>query len=289
MTTEARCISLPPAHRRGWTLMLVSVTTFMLVLDITVVVVALPAMQAGLHTGLSGLQWVIDAYTLALAALLLTAGTLGDRIGRRRLFLIGTVVFTAGSLACAAAPSGPALDAMRVLQGLGGAALFGVGLPLIAAAYPAGRPRNGAIAVFGAASGTAVALGPLIGGLLTQTLGWRAIFYLNVPIGILVLLAAWRRITESRDPTARRPDWAGTTTATAASFLLVFALVRGNTAGWGSQMIIALLACAAAALAAFLFIEMRVAEPMLELALFRNRILMVSPTTPRISGPRKPR
>lgn len=270
MTSTAHSGQPTTAQRPGWTLTLVSVTTFMLVLDITVVVVALPDMQSTLYTDLPGLQWVIDAYTLAVAAFLLTAATLGDRIGRRRLFSIGTAVFTIASLACAMAPAAAVLDGFRVVQGLGGAVLFGVGLPLIAAAYPEGRARNGALAIFGAASGTAVALGPVIGGLLTQTLGWRSIFYLNVPIGIFVLLAAWRRLVESHDPTARRPDWMGTTAVTIAAFTLVFALVRGNAQGWGSPIIVASFAGAGAAFAGFVVIELRVAAPMFDLALFRN-------------------
>jgi EmrB/QacA subfamily drug resistance transporter len=268
--TDIRSERRPVAYRGRWALALVAVTTFMLVLDVTVVVVALPDIQAGLHASLSNLQWIIDAYTLALATLLLTAATLGDRLGRRRLFLVGTALFTVGSMACALAPSALLLDVFRGLQGIGGAVLFGVGLPLIAAAYPEGRSRNGAIAAFGAASGTALALGPLIGGILTQTLGWRAIFYLNVPIGIVVMFAAARHLCESRDPAATRPDWPGTAAAILASSTLVFGLVRGNEEGWRSPLIVGLLAIAVAAFAAFVVIENRTAQPMLDLGLFRS-------------------
>jgi EmrB/QacA subfamily drug resistance transporter len=276
MSSDTRSEGRAVAQGGRWALAVVAVTTFMLVLDVTVVVVALPDIQADLHASLSSLQWVIDAYTLALATLLLTAATLGDRLGRRRLFLVGTALFTVGSMACALAPSAMALDVFRGLQGIGGAVLFGVGLPIIAAAYPEGRARNGAIAAFGAASGTALALGPLIGGLLTQTLGWRAIFYLNIPIGIVVMFAAARRLSESRDPAARRPDWPGTVAVIVASSTLVFGLVRGNEEGWSSLLIVSLLGVAAAAFVAFMVIETRTAQPMLDLGLFRSASFTVN-------------
>lgn len=259
-----------PAPHRWWALALVCVTTLMLVLDVTVVIVALPDIQTSLHTNLSSLQWIIDAYTIALATLLLTMATLGDRLGRRRLFVAGTALFTLGSLACALAPSALALDVFRGVQGIGGAVLFGVGLPIIAATFPAGRGRNGAIAAFGASSGTALALGPLLGGLLIEAFGWRSIFYVNVPIGIFVLIAAVRRLPESRDPDAGRPDWWGTATVTVAAFALVLALVRGHAEGFGSPLIPGLFALAAVAFVAFVRAERTVAAPMLDLDLFRS-------------------
>lgn len=257
-----------PAPRARWTLALVCVTTFMFVLDITVVILALPAIQTSFRASLNSLQWVIDAYTLALAALLLTAATLGDRLGRRRLFLVGTAIFTASSLACALAPSVAFLDVSRVVEGIGGAVIFGVGLPLIAADYPKGQSRDRALAAFGAASGGAIALGPLIAGVLIGTVGWRYIFFLNVPIGIAVISAAWTHLAESRDAAATRPDWWGTTTITASLVALVFGLIQANHDGWTSPTIIALFVTAAVTFAVFVVIERHQAEPMLDLTLF---------------------
>ncbi len=181
----------------------------MLLLDITVVSVALPSIQRDLHASLQDLQWVSAAYALVLAVLLLPAATLGDRLGRRRLFLAGLVIFTGGSLLCALATTAPELELFRALQGVGGAVLFATGTPLLRAEF-SGLALARALGVFGATLGGASALGPLVGGVLTDTLGWRAIFFVNVPIGLAAFAGGVVRLRESRDPAGGRADWAGT-------------------------------------------------------------------------------
>jgi EmrB/QacA subfamily drug resistance transporter len=251
-------------QRKWWTLLAVSVATFMLLLDITVVNVALPSIRADLGAGFTDLQWVIDAYALTLAALVLAAGSLADRLGRRRVFGAGLAIFSLASLLCALAPDPTFLNLARALQGVGGAAMFAVSLALIAQEFPAGRERGTAMGMYGATIGIAVAIGPLVGGALTDSLGWESIFYLNVPIGLAAIAITALRLRESRDPNATRADWPGVATFSAALFLLVLALLRGNDEGWGSALIVSLLA-------AFVAVERRVAEPMLPLALFRSR------------------
>jgi EmrB/QacA subfamily drug resistance transporter len=263
--------AVPPAdaERRRWTLIAVCLTTFMLLLDITVVIVALPRIQTDLNASLTGLQWVVDAYTLALAALILTAGALSDRYGRRLLFSFGVVVFTLGSLACGFAWDVAALDIARGIQGIGGAALFATALALIGHEYR-GREFFGAIAVWGATIGAAVASGPLVGGLLTDGLGWRWVFFVNIPVGCFALFVALRRMAESRDEGAVRTDVAGLVTFSAALFLIVFGLLRGNTEGWSSALIVSTLAAGVALLAAFVLVELRQERPMLDMSLFRR-------------------
>jgi EmrB/QacA subfamily drug resistance transporter len=258
-------------ERKWWTLLAVSVATFMLLLDITVVNVALPAIREDLGASFSDLQWVIDAYALTLAALVLTAGSLADRLGRRRIFGVGLAIFSLASLLCALAPDPTFLNLTRAVQGVGGAVMFAVSLALIAQEFPAGRERGMAMGAYGATIGVAVAVGPLVGGALTDSLGWESIFYLNVPIGLAAIAVTFLRLRESRDPNATRVDWAGTTTFSAALFLLVLALVRGNDEGWGSTLIVSLFAGAAVLLAVFVALERRVREPMLPLELFKRR------------------
>src|ERR671924_676457 len=224
-------------ERKWWTLIAVSVATFMLLLDITVVNVALPSIREDLGASFTDLQWVVDAYALTLAALVLTAGSLADRLGRRRLFAAGL-------------------------------AIFAVSLALIAQEFTAGRERGTAMGLYGATIGMAVAIGPLIGGALTDSLGWESIFYLNVPIGVAAIAITYLKVRESRDPNATRVDWPGVATFSAALFLLVLALVRGNDEGWGSALIVSLLTGSAVLMAAFVAIERWVAEPMLPLGVF---------------------
>jgi EmrB/QacA subfamily drug resistance transporter len=258
-------------ERKWWTLLAVSVATFMLLLDITVVNVALPAIREDLGASFTDLQWVIDAYALTLAALVLTAGSLADRLGRRRVFAVGLAMFSLASLLCALAPDPTFLNLSRALQGVGGAVMFAVSLALVAQEFPAGRERGVAMGVYGATIGMAVAIGPLVGGALTDSLGWESIFYLNVPIGLAAIAVTFLRLRETRDPNATRVDWAGTATFSAALFLLVLALVRGNDEGWGSTLIVSLFAAAAVLLAVFVAVERRVREPMLPLGLFKRR------------------
>src|SRR5438093_2697604 len=259
----------PVTRDRRWTLVAVCTTTFMLLLDITVVNVALPNIQRQLHASLTGLQWVVDAYALTLAALILTAGALADRYGRRLVFMVGVLVFSSASLLCGLAWSIAVLDIARALQGIGGAALFATALALIGHEYR-GPDIGGAIAVWGATVGAAVASGPLVGGILTDALGWRWVFFVNVPVGAFALLIARTRMTESRDVGSVRTDLAGLVTFTGALFLIVFGLLRGNAEGWGSGLILSTLVAGAALLAVFVVVEARQERPMLDLSLFRR-------------------
>ncbi len=255
---------------RTWTLVAVCLTTFMLLLDITVVVVALPNMQERFDAGLTALQWVVDAYALTLAALILTAGALADRYGRRLIFTTGIVLFTASSLLCGAAWSIAALDVARALQGIGGAALFATALALIGHEYR-GAERFGALAVWGATVGAAVACGPLVGGVLTDGLGWRWIFFVNIPVGVFALAVALTRVAESRDPGAQHTDVGGLVTFSGALFLIVFGILRGNSLGWSSAVIVLSLVCGVLLLFLFVVLELRQDRPMFDVTLFRQR------------------
>jgi EmrB/QacA subfamily drug resistance transporter len=261
-----------PQHQRAawWTVAVVTVATFMLMLDLTVVNVALPRLRESLHAGFSDLQWVLDAYALTLASCLLTAGSLADRIGRRRVFCAGFILFSAASLACGLAPNITALIGARAAQGVGAAILFAVGPALIGAAVH-GKARAAAFGVFGAGAGLAIATGPLIGGALTSGPGWRWIFLINVPIGAAACLAGLVRMRESIARHTHRADWAGFTTFTAGLTALVFALLRGSTQGWTSPAILATGLAGLACLIAFTLVERAKADAaMLDLALFRN-------------------
>ena len=231
---------------------MVCAATAMLMLDIAVVNTALSRIAEDLDTGLSGLQWVVDAYTLALASVVLTAGSLADRFGRRRLFTIGLAVFTAASAACAASTDIVFLDAARAVQGIGAAIMFAVSLALLANAYPDMKERAGALAAYGATIGASFAIGPLVGGALTSGLDWQWIFLINIPIGIFCLWITRTKVQESRDPATPPVDVPGQIALTAGLFLLVLALLRGNDVGWGSTQIVAEFAGAAVALVAFL-------------------------------------
>lgn len=256
-------------NRRG-TLAVACLATAMLMLDIAVVNTALPRIAEDLNSGLTGLQWIVDAYTLALATVVLAAGSLADRLGRRRIFMAGTVLFTAASLFCALAGSIAVLDGARAVQGVGAAMLFASSLALIADAFPDEASRAGAFAAYGATIGGSFALGPLVGGALTSAFGWRAVFYLNLPLGVVALVATLAWVRESRDASARAMDWPGQFTLTSGMFLLVLALLRGNGDGWNSAGIIAELAGSAVLLTSFLVIERVSQVPMLPLGLFRS-------------------
>src|SRR4051794_7910877 len=256
-------------ERKWWTLVAVAAGTFMLLLDVTIVNVALPDIAKELHASLADLQWVIDAYALTLAALLLTAGSLADRFGRRRLFAIGIVVFTAGSLLCGLAQSPVFLSLARAFQGVGGAIMFATGLALLSGAFQ-GRERGTAFGVFGAVTGVAVAVGPVLGGALTSGLSWRWIFFVNVPVGIAALAVVVREVEESRDPHARRPDWLGFVPFSAALAALVYGLIRSNENGWTSAGVVGSLIAAAVLLIAFVIAEAVGREPMFDLGLLRK-------------------
>jgi EmrB/QacA subfamily drug resistance transporter len=255
--------------RKWWTLIAVCVAIFMLLLDITVVNVALPDIQRSLHSSFQDLQWVVDAYSLTLAAFLLTGGALADLFGRRLLFTIGLVVFTASSAACGLSSTPLILNLARGVQGVGGALMFATSLALIAQAFH-GRERGTAFGVFGAVTGAAVAAGPLIGGVITSAVGWQWIFFVNLPIGLFAVALTLMRVSESRDPAATGVDWMGLLTFSGSLFLLVFALVRGNGLGWGSTEIVSMLAGAGVLIVLFLLAEIRQERPMLDLSLFRR-------------------
>jgi EmrB/QacA subfamily drug resistance transporter len=266
---------MPVLERKWWTLIAVCTATFMLLLDITVVNVALPDIQRSLHSTFSDLQWVIDAYSLTLAAFLLTAGVVGDMYGRRTVFAIGLGVFTVSSLVCGLSPSALMLNLARGAQGIGGAIMFATSLALIAAAFQ-GKERGTAFGIYGAVIGGAVAVGPLIGGALTSGLGWRWIFFVNVPVGVVAVFITLTRVQPGEELTHRRIDWIGFVSFSAALFMLVFALVRGNADGWGSTLIVGLLVGSAALLGVFLVAELRLADPMLDLSLFRRPAMVGS-------------
>ena len=256
-------------QRKWLTLLLASVATFMLLLDVTIVNVALPEIQRDLNADLSSLQWVVDAYALMLASALLTFGSLGDRLGRRRVFSGGFALFSLASLLCGLAGDPTLLNFARGLQGAGAAAMFSTALALIAQEFQ-GRDRATAFGVWGATVGGAVAIGPLVGGLLTEHLGWEWIFFVNVPIGIAAIALTELRLPNiaAQDPSPI--DIPGVLTFTAALFCLIFALIRGNPEGWGDPLIVGLLVGSAVLLLAFVAIERRRAKPMLDLALFRR-------------------
>src|SRR5271163_4890885 len=242
----------------------------MLLVDVTIVQVALPRIQRELHASFTHLQWVIDAYALTLSAMILTSGTLADRIGRKRVFIAGLALFTLASLLCGLSGSITFLIFARGLQGFGGAAMFATSLALIAQEFR-GPERAGAIAAWGATVGGAVAIGPLIGGILTDGLGWQWIFFVNIPIGIATIAISLTRMVNVRDPDAERLDWAGLVTFSGALFLLIFGLLRGTDRGWGSTLIVSVLTGAVVLLAAFVIVELRQRRPMFDLSLFSNR------------------
>jgi EmrB/QacA subfamily drug resistance transporter len=256
-------------ERKWWTLLAVCLATFMLLLDITIVNVALPDIADELGASFGEVQWVIDAYALTLAALLLTAGSLADLLGRRRVFAFGIVCFTVASLLCAIAPGATSLILARGAQGIGGAAMFATSLALLAQEFQ-GAERGTAFGLWGATTGAAVAVGPLVGGALTDALGWPSIFYLNVPIGIATLVIALREVPETRDENAGPIDWLGLTTFSAALFLLVYGLIQSNEHGWGSGLVTGTLTASLLLLVAFVVIERRRAHPMFDLSLFRK-------------------
>jgi EmrB/QacA subfamily drug resistance transporter len=254
----------------AWTLIAICGGTFMLLVDVTIVQVALPRIQRELHASFTDLQWVIDAYALTLSALILTSGTLADRIGRKRVFIGGLTLFTLASLMCGLSGNASFLIFARGVQGIGGAAMFATSLALIAQEFP-GPERAGAIAAWGATVGGAVAVGPLIGGVLTDGLGWQWIFFVNIPIGLATIAISAKRLVNVRDPEAVRLDWLGLITFSGALFLLIFGLLRGSDVGWGSTLIVCALAGAVLLLVAFLVVELRQPRPMFDLSLFRNR------------------
>lgn len=255
--------------RKWWTLAAVVICSFMLLLDVTIVAVALPDIAEDLDPSFSELTWVVDAYTLTLTVVLLTAGSLGDIFGHKRLLAIGLVIFTVASLACAQAPTALFLDLARGVQGVGAAVMFATALALIVQEFPA-QERGIAFGAFGAASGLAVALGPIVGGLLTDGFGWEAVFYINLPIGILsFILIQTKLVNVAGRPT--RVDYPGVVTFSAAMFLAIYATIRATEEGWTSGLILGLFAASIVLFAAFVVIELRRRQPMMDLSLFKKR------------------
>ncbi len=253
----------------AWAIAITGLALFMASLDNLVVTTALPVIRVRLHAGLSGLEWTVNAYTLTFAVLLLSAAAIGERFGRRRIFILGIAVFTAASAGAALAPSIGVLVVARAIQGAGGAMVMPLSLTLLSAAVPPER-RNAALGIWGAIGGAAVAIGPLVGGAITTGWAWQYIFWLNVPVGIVLITLAWWKLSESRGR-ASSLDLGGVLLASAGLFGLVYGLVQGNSHGWTSPLVLWSFVGGAAGLATFVWWELRTANPMLPLRLFRNR------------------
>jgi EmrB/QacA subfamily drug resistance transporter len=254
--------------RKWWTLLSVCLGMLMLLLDITIVNVALPSIAGDLGASFSDLQWTIDAYALSLAALMLVAGSLGDLLGHRTVFAAGLVAFSVSSLLCGLAPDPLFLNIFRAAQGIGGAAMFATSLALIAQEFK-GPERGTALGIWGATAGASVAVGPLVGGALTSGIDWRWVFFVNVPIGVATLWVVLAKVAETRRR-AVRPDWAGAIAFSGALFALVFGLIRGNPDGWDSTTVLVAFVTGAALFAVFVAVELRRPAPMLDLRLFRR-------------------
>jgi EmrB/QacA subfamily drug resistance transporter len=273
-TTVERTTTAPArsqaSDRRKWLVLGAMVFgLFMPMLDNLVVNVALPTIQDKLGAGVSGLQWIIDAYTLTFASFMLTGGALGDLYGRKRFFMSGLGLFTLGSLACGLSTSTGMLVAFRATQGLGAAMLLPGSLSIITATF-SGRERGAAIGIWAAMSGLAIAIGPVVGGLLVEHVSWQSIFFINVPIGIIGLTMTYFVVTESKDPnTSRRIDPPGLITGTAGLFFLVYALIESNARGWGDPLILSAFALSAVLLSAFFYVESHRESPMLPLSFFK--------------------
>ncbi|HEX5250665.1 MAG TPA: DHA2 family efflux MFS transporter permease subunit [Gaiellales bacterium] len=266
-----------PARRLGWVVGLTSAAYFMVVLDALVVITALPRMQADLNVGLSSLQWTVNAYGIAFAAGIITAAALGDRFGRRRVFISGVALFTLASAACALAPNVAELVAARTVQGLGAASVLPLSLTILTTAFPAEK-RGMIIGVYGGLAGLAVALGPIVGGAITEGIDWHWIFWINVPIGLAAAVLGTRLLPESHGAPARL-DLIGVGLVTAGAFAFVWGLTRANAAGWSSAEIVGSLAAGFVLVAAFLWWEHRAVDPMVPLRLFASREFAVGNLT----------
>jgi EmrB/QacA subfamily drug resistance transporter len=247
-----------------------SMSLLLVSLDVTIVNVALPSIHRSFHASLQGLQWTLDAYTLVLASLLMLSGATADRIGRRRVFTVGLIVFTSGSALCAAAPSLGLLVAARVLQAIGGSMLNPVAMSIIRNTFEDPKERAQAIGIWGAVVGISMSLGPVLGGALVDGAGWRFVFLVNVPVGILALILTRRFVPESRAPRARRIDPVGQLLVIVWLLSLVYAIIEGQHDGWGSTTIIGLFAVAAVSFGALIAYELRRREPLIELRFFRS-------------------
>jgi EmrB/QacA subfamily drug resistance transporter len=261
---------IPEEARKWWTLAAVAFGLFMIMLDNTVVNVALPSIAADLQIGLSELEWIVTGYALTFASLMLTGGKLADLLGRRRIFIVGLAIFTVSSLVCGLAGSGELLIGARVVQGAGAALMNPATLSIIAATFPP-RQRGMAIGIWAGVSALALAIGPLVGGLLTEHISWSWIFFVNVPIGVIAIAASLLLIPESKDESAeQRLDMPGLLTSGVGLFALTYGLIEANTYGWTSGRIVGAFAVAVTMLLAFVLLELRQRIPMLDLSLFRS-------------------
>ena len=261
---------LAPENRKWWTLAAVSFGLFMIMLDNTIVNVALPTIQRELHIGISELEWVVNGYALTFAVLMLTGGKLADMLGRRRIFIVGLLIFTLASLACGLATNAHFLIGARIVQGAGAALMNPATLSIITATFPP-RQRGMAIGIWAGTSAMALAIGPLVGGLITQYIDWSWIFFINVPVGIVGIVVARLVIAESRDTSReQRLDLPGLITSAVGLFGLTYGLIEANNYGWTSGRILLCFAVAVVGLAAFAFLELRQRLPMLDLGLFKN-------------------
>ncbi len=268
LSQRSRLLTAESGTRKWWTLAVVLITVFMLLLDVTIVAVALPTISGALRPSFPQLQWIVDAYALMLCSVLLTAGMMADIYGRKRVLTIGLITFTIASVVCAQAPNATVLDFARGVQGIGGATMFACALALIVQEFPAGE-RAVAFGLYGAVSGLSVALGPIVGGLLVQGIGWQAIFYVNVPIAIVAFVILQRKVVNLPGPPTR-VDWPGLFTFSGAMFLAVFATIRGNDEGWTSALILGCFGASVILFTAFVAVERRRKFPMFDLGLFRN-------------------
>jgi EmrB/QacA subfamily drug resistance transporter len=258
-----------PRRGAAWAVLITGLALFMASLDNLVVTNALPVIRVHLHAGLSGLEWIVNAYTLTFAVLLLSAAAIGERFGRRRIFVLGITIFTAASAVAALAPSIGVLVAARAVQGAGGAMIMPLSLTLLSAAVPPER-RNAALGIWGAIGGVAVAIGPLVGGAITTGWAWQYIFWINVPVGVALGILAWWKLAESRGYKAQL-DLRGVVLVSIGLFGVVYGLVQGNSHGWTSAGVMSAFAIGAVGLAVFVWWELRIENPMLPLRLFGNR------------------
>ena len=269
-------------HSIGWstrqklTLVATGLGLFMVFMDVLIVNVALPDIQKSFGVGESGVQWVVAAYSIGMAIFMMTSATFADHFGRRRLFVIGLTVFALSSMVCGLAPSIAALNVSRFVQGLSAATVNVTSLALVSAAFPDPKQKAKAVGLWTAIASTAIAIGPTVGGFLTESVGWEAVFYVNVPVAIIAIVIAIKAVAESKDPVPRGFDLPGQALFIVAIGAFAFALIQGQTLGWGSPTILACFAAAAVGLGAFIVTELKVRAPMMDVCIFSNRTYSIA-------------